>query len=48
MSAPAWIAAVLFGALLIVTLLAQLRRVRPVMWLKRYDVDLLRTESGNA
>jgi len=40
-SALAWMVALLLGALLIVTLLAQLRRVPPVMWLKRYDACAL-------
>jgi hypothetical protein len=41
LSIAAWIVAVLAGLALVITALAQLRRVRPVVWLKRHDAIAL-------
>jgi len=41
MTPLAWVVACCFGGLLLITLLSQLRRVPPVVWLKRHDACAL-------
>lgn len=41
MTPLAWVVAVFFATLLVITLLSQLRRVPPVIWLKRHDACAL-------